>query len=247
VTRADWQRAWRHGLFEARRIVGNGEQLILNLILPLLLALFGARALRSLDVAVGWDPEHIAATGAITLAAASAAFTSQAIHTAFERKYGSMRLLGTTPLGGRALVAGKAIAVALIVTVQAVVIASASVIFRGWRPDLGGLPWAALAAVLALVCFVSLALIVASLVKVEWVLAVANLAWLAMLSVGALVLPAGDGASAAVAWLPPGAFGAALRDTLADGSLPGPALAVLAAWALVLSLLAARYFRWSAR
>nr|WP_284287071.1 hypothetical protein [Angustibacter aerolatus] len=51
----------------------------------------------------------VVAPGVLALAVVSTAFTGQAIQTGFDRRYGVLRLLGTTPLGRGGLLAGKAV------------------------------------------------------------------------------------------------------------------------------------------
>ena len=240
--------AWKHGIFEARRIAANGEQIILTLVFPLAIALFASRfthlAAGTID-----DREHIAAPGAIGVAIAAAAFSSQAIHTAFERKYGSMRLLGTTPLGGRGLVLGKAFAVGHIVVAQIAVLATASAL-KGWRPAVSGIPFALVAAILGILCFVSLALILAGTIRAEWTLGIANLAWIGMVGVGGLLVPLAyriPVSAEFMGYFPWGAMGESLRASLGDTGFPGTSLLVLACWTVVLTAIAARVFRWSSR
>ena len=90
---------------EARTLVRNGEQLLLILIIPVLLLIGFTR-----------DPSSASATtrrvdflvpGIIALAVMSTAFTSQAIATGFERRYGVLKRLGATPLSRVGLIAAK--------------------------------------------------------------------------------------------------------------------------------------------
>ncbi|HCX85578.1 MAG TPA: ABC transporter, partial [Micrococcales bacterium] len=78
------------------------------------------------------------APGVLALAIMSSSFTSQAIATAFDRRWGVLRQLSTTPLGPRGIVLGKVLAV-LAVQVLQVVALSGLAVAVGWRPDLGGL------------------------------------------------------------------------------------------------------------
>lgn len=107
--------------------------------------------------------------------------------------------------------------------------------------------WAALLAWwLGSLCFTALGLLVAGRLRAEAVLAVANLAWVAFAALGGLVLPTTGDTPVPVpvmAWLPSGALGDALRETLGNGTVPGLALAVLAAWTVLTSAAAARWFQ----
>ena len=138
----------------------------------------------------------------------STAFTGQAIATAFDRRSGVLRLLGTTPLGRGGLLAGRIAAVLAVECIQWVVLGGLALAL-GWRPHLAGLPLAVLGLLLGTATFVSLALLVAGTLRAEAVLAVANLLWVVLLPLG-LLLPADrlPGVAAAVApWTPGGALG----------------------------------------
>lgn len=160
--------------YEAITLLSNGEQLLVSIVLPALalvgLALASAPSLgpgRRIDIVV---------PSALALAVVSTAFTGQAIATGFDRRYGVLRLLGTTPLGRDGLLAGKAIAVLLIVAVQSVVLSVLGLCF-GWHPHVGGILIAALFMVLGTFTWVALALLLSGLLRAEAVLAVANLIW----------------------------------------------------------------------
>ena len=65
------------------------------------------------------------------------AFTSVAIATGFERRYGVLERLAATPLGRSGLLAGKAGAVLLILAGQLAVLAAVALAL-GWRPAFTG-------------------------------------------------------------------------------------------------------------
>ena len=82
---------------ETRTLLRNGEQLTLTLIIPLLLlAAFSLEPLVSFGG--GYTRIDFLTPGVIALAVMSTAFTSQAIATGFERRYGVLKRLGATPL-----------------------------------------------------------------------------------------------------------------------------------------------------
>ncbi len=70
----------------------------------------------------------------LALAVWSSAFTSVAISTAFERRYGVLERLATTPLGKPGLLAGKALAVIMIMIGQLVILTGVA-LGLGWRPS----------------------------------------------------------------------------------------------------------------
>ena len=81
-------------------LLRNGEQLLLTLVIPvLLLAAFSQEDLVSYGPGSRID---FLAPGILALAVMSTAFTSLAIATGFERRYGVLKRLGATPLSRRA-------------------------------------------------------------------------------------------------------------------------------------------------
>ena len=95
------KRIIRHGLIEARLLIRNGEQLLLALVIQLAILVAGRFAGSSIGRL------DLLAPSVLALAVWSSAFTSVAISTAFERRYGVLERLATTPLGKSGLVAGK--------------------------------------------------------------------------------------------------------------------------------------------
>jgi ABC-2 type transport system permease protein len=177
----------------------------------------------------------------------SAAFTSQAIATGFDRRYAVLRYLGVTPLGRGGLIAAKILATLAVELIQVLVLGALAV-GLGWRPDLGGLPYAVLFLVLGTWAFVALAMLLAGTLRAEAVLALANLVWIVLLAAGGVVVPRSqfpETAANVAGLLPSAALADGLRAALIDGRLDGLALAVLAAWAAGCSVLAARWFRWA--
>jgi ABC-2 type transport system permease protein len=229
--------------FDARVLLSNGEQVLLTLVLPGLL-LAGLVLASVPDLGPGRRVD-VVAPGVLALAVLSTAFTGQAIGTAFDRRYGVLRLLGTTPLGRSGLLAGRVLAVLAVEVVQLVVLGGLALAL-GWRPRPVG-PLLALPAGLAgTAAFVALGLLLAGTLRSEAVLAVANLVWVLLAAGGAVVVPATPGSAyAAVARaLPSGALGDALRAALASGRFDAGAVGVLVAWAAGASLAAVRFFRW---
>lgn len=228
--------------FEAEILARNGEQLLVSLVLPAM-AMVALIASPYPDLA---EPRvALVVPGVLALAVVSTAFTGQAIQTAFDRRYGVLRLLATTPVGSDGLLAGKAVAVAVVALVQLVVVGALGAAL-GWRPDLLGLLLAPVSAALGVWVFVSLALLLAGALRAEAVLALANLVWVLLAGVGGLLLPGTTigGLDAIVRWLPSGALGDAFRDGLTGSGVPLLPWAVLVVWGAVLSLAVVRTFRW---
>lgn len=231
--------------FEAGILLRNGEQMLVSIILPLM-TLVGLTLAPFPDLG-----EHeridVVAPGVLGLVVMSTAFTGQAIQTGFDRRYGVLRYLGTTPLGRGGLLAAKGVAVAAVLVLQLAVLAAVAVAM-GWRPQLAWLPVAILTLALGTWCFVALALALAGVLRAEAVLALANLVWVLLLAVGGVVIPATAlhaSADAVVRWLPSAALGDGLREPLLHGGLPLLPWLVLVVWAAAATVLAARTFRWS--
>jgi ABC-2 type transport system permease protein len=232
---------------EFRTLLRNGEQLVLVLIIPvLLLAAFSRAPLVSYGPGKRID---FVAPGILALAIISTAFTSLAIGTGFERRYGVLKRLGSTPLQRSGLIGAKTLTVLAVELLQAVVIVAVGLAL-GWRPHVGGgaVAWVLLLALAGTAAFSGLALLLAGTLRAEATLAAANLVYLVMLGLGGVIFPLTKfpaGAQSALRLLPAGALSDGLRSVLQDGSgLPVRDLLVLAAWAAASIAITARVFRW---
>ena len=239
------RRVWQQGRYETVTMLRNGEQLILMLVLPLL-ALVGLTVTPFLD-GFGASRIDVAAPGILALCTMSVGFTGQGIATGFDRRYGVLRFLSTTPLGRGGLIAGKVVAVLVVLAIQTVVVGGAALAL-GWRPSpsgaLLGLPLLALGAA----AFTALGLLIAGTARPEATLAVTNLVWILLGVFGGIVLPATRLPAAlepVVGFLPSGALGEALRAAFLEGTFNLPAAGILAVWAAVAGTAATRWFRWS--
>jgi ABC-2 type transport system permease protein len=231
--------------FEAALLLRNGEQLLVSLILPAL-ALIGLSMSSAPDL--GDQPRiDVLAPGVLALATLSTAFTGQAISTGFDRRYGVLRQLATTPLGRSGLLAGKALAVLAVQAVQVFALGGLA-LGLGWRPRWEAVPAALVIGLAGTAAFVSLALLLAGTLRAEAVLAVANLVWVVLITVGAVVVPAAQLPHAVrpfVTLLPSSALGEGLRAALLGGRLDAGALGVLLAWAVGSAAATVRWFRWN--
>lgn len=232
-----------HARTEASLLLRNGEQLLLALVIPVgLLAagtLFGQR--------VGLVPLSFPAS-VLALALWSTTFTSLAITTGFERRYGVLERLAATPLSRADLVAGKALATAAIAAGQLAVLAAVAVAL-GWRPTPAPTPTLALGLTTAgaVVTFASWALALAGRLRAEATLALANLVYLVVAAGGGLVVPLDahpDALRPALALLPSAALGEAWR-AWASGTLLWWPVPVTLGWAALSLLVARKAFRWT--
>ncbi|WP_300079964.1 ABC transporter permease [Propioniciclava sp.] len=237
------RRIARHAAMESALTLRNGEQLLLALVIPVGVLVAG----RLFGTQFGLDPQFLPAS-VLALALWSTSFTSLAITTAFERRYGVLERLVATPLTRLDLVTGKALATATVTAGQLALLAGVAVAL-GWRPmpTVTQTLVAAGVAVLSAATFASFALTLASRLRAEATLAAANLIYLLVAAGGGVLLPlsAYPPATAAVlAWTPSGALGETLRTWAAGGTDPMP-LVVVAAWAALALLLARKAFRWT--
>lgn len=233
------------GRYEAQTMLSNGEQLILAVFLPLL-ALIGLVMTPLLD-GLGSSRVNVAVPGILALCAMSTAFTGQGIATGFDRRYGVLRFLSTTPLGRTGLIAGKAIAVLAVLAIQTVVI-TAVAIPLGWQPAAAGILTGAVLLILGAAAFTALGLLVAGTARPEATLAVTNLLWILLGALGGIVIPGErlpSMAQALVPFLPSGALGDALREAFIAGTFNGPAALILLVWTLIAGAAAIRWFKWN--
>ena len=229
--------------FELGSLLRNGEQLLVSLVLPSM-ALVGLSLTASPSLGPG-ERVDVATPGVIALCVISAAFTAQAISTGFDRRYAVLRYLGVTPLGRGGLMAAKVLATLAVEAIQVTVIAVIGLAL-GWHPAVGGIPYAVLFVVVGTWTFVALALLLAGTLRAEAVLAVANLVWVLLLTLGGVIVPRTelpDGLGQVVAYLPSAGLADGLRSALVDGRLNLFALVVVLAWGVASTALAARLFR----
>jgi ABC-2 type transport system permease protein len=231
---------------ESRLLLRNAEQQLLAIVIPaLMLIVFSAE---KIGTVTGSRIDYFA-PGVIGAAVLSTAFTSQAIATGFERRYGVLKRLGATPLSRGGLIAAKTATVIAVELLQGVLILVLALVI-GWRPDAS--PAAILVAPLLILlgtaAFSGLALLMAGTLRAEATLAAANLIYILLLGVGGVVFPLTKFPAAArpvLELLPTGALSTGLRDVLQHGAVfPAGNTVTLAIWAVVAITLATRMFRW---
>jgi ABC-2 type transport system permease protein len=176
---------------ETRLLLRNGEQLLLAVVIPLIVLVAGIAAAKHFDLTFSHSPVDTLTPGILALAMMSTSFTSLAISTGFERRYGVLKRLGSSPLprsgllgregrraarrGGAAVRGDRRVALLL-----------------GWSPALSatGLAGALACALLGTAAFAALGLLLAGALRAEATLAAANLVYLLLLAGGAVVFPA---------------------------------------------------------
>ncbi|MFI7065420.1 ABC transporter permease [Kribbella sp. NPDC050124] len=247
---APWPRkVIAHTRIEFKLLLRNGEQLLLALVIPLgLLLLLGGTGLGNRLPLGDGRPIDDAVPRVLALAVLSSSFTSLAIATGFERRYGVIKRLGASPLSRTGLLAGKIGAVLAVQLIQLVVLIGTGFAL-GWQP-VGG-PDAIFGVVLMVLCgtaaFASLGLLMAGVLRAEATLAAANLLYLLLLVGGAVLTPVDEypaGMQGVVRVLPSAALANGLANSTVEGVIPWAAALSLALWAAVIGYLVSRTFRW---
>ncbi|MEU3518663.1 ABC transporter permease [Streptomyces sp. NPDC006654] len=228
---------------ETRMLLRNGEQLLLTVVIPtLLLVLFSSVDI--VDTGAGKSVDFLA-PGILALAVMSTAFTGQAIATGFERRYGVLKRLASSPLPRWGLMAAKTASVLATEALQ-VILLTVIAFALGWSPH--GNPFAVLLLlVLGTAAFSGLGLLMAGTLRAEATLAAANLVFLLLLVGGGVIVPLDKfgGAQHVLALLPVSALSDGLRGVLQHGSgTPWADLGILAVWGVLGLAAAGRFFRW---
>ena len=235
---------------ELRLTARRGENVLVTLVIPVAVLLFFANT--SLVPGTREQVVDYLLPGSIALAIIASGLVSLGIATGYERSYGVLKRLGGAPLPRWGLLAAKLAAVLVLVAAQVVLLVAVAWFALDWRPEPGWSPGLfATAIVLGTVTFVALGLLLAGTLRAEMTLALANLLFLAFLTLGGIILPLDQLPSflePIAATLPATALGDLLRAALAPAGLDAATVwapsVILGAWALAASVLAARWFRW---
>jgi ABC-2 type transport system permease protein len=223
--------------------VRRGENMIVTLAIPLGVLVFFAKVdTLSTDYK---DPVDFLVPGVLSLAVMAAAMVSLGIATGFERRYGVLKRLGSTPLSRSGLLTAKTATVLALELVQVVLVVIVGVAI-GWKVP-GGLLAAVGLLLLGTVAFAGIGLFMAGTLRAEANLAAANALFLIFLFLGGMAYPLDKlpGAMQAIAkLLPAAALSETVRAVLTSSAFPVGEFAVLAVWAVVAPLLAIRFFRW---
>ncbi len=231
-------------------VATNGETLFLTLGIPVVFLCFFS-AVHVLPTGTP-HPVDFLVPGVLALAVMATSMTALSIGTGFERGYGVLKRLGSTPLGRPRLLAAKILTVLAVEVVQAAVLVGVGYLL-GWDPGgpggAGALVGAALLAmVLGTMAFGGIGLVLAGLLKPLVNLAVVNALFVILLLLGGMLVPLAK----LPAWLaglsrvlPAAALSEALHDTLGRGTpVSAHDWVVLALWAVAAPVGAALTFRW---
>ena len=242
-------RVIEQGRYETMAMLRNGEQLMLNIIFPVM-ALIALRFTGLIDEyanSVGVSRMDAAVPGVLALCVISTALSGQGIATGFDRRYGVLRFLATTPLGRNGLIMGKCIAVLVVVAIQFTLVAVLGY-GLGWRPDAIAVSRSIITMIMGAGAFTALGLLIAGTVRAEATLAIVNIAWVILAGAGGVVFPLKsfpDWYAGIVAWSPSAALGDALRGNFIQHQWLADPHWVLIVWTVDIGFIASRKFKWS--
>jgi ABC-2 type transport system permease protein len=222
----------------------RGESLLVTLVIPIGILVFFTKV-DAVKVTSG-EPIDFLVPGVLALAVMSTAMVSLGIATGFERRYGVLKRLGSTPLSRTGLLTAKTTNVLIVELLQAALIIVVGIAL-GWEPTTGILAAIALLLV-GTVAFAGIGMLMAGTLRAEANLAAANGLFLLLLFLGGMAYPLAklpDALELVAKALPAAALAECVRGVLdRPAHLPTGELLVLLVWAVGAPLLAARFFRW---
>lgn len=223
----------------------NGEQLLLLVGIPVLLLVFFSQ----IDIlpTQGLTAVAFLVPGILALAVMSTAMVSLGIATGFERSYGVLKRLGTTPLGTRRLVLAKVVATCIVESAQLALLVVVGIAL-GWRPVNTNWLAATAAVVLGTTCFAGIGLTLAGRLRAEVNLAAQNGLYLVLLLLGGIIVPNDElpkVVRSLAEWLPSNALSELLRSAFNGYEIVVRSIVVLLVWSVATCALATIYFRWS--
>ena len=231
--------------YELLLTLRRGENILVTLIVPVLLLIF----FTSLNIipAKNGSSINFLLPGILALAIIAAGMVNLGIATAYERYYGVLKRLGSSPLSRSGLIIAKVISILVLEIIQVLLLVGVSVVLYKWQP--AGSAWLTLGViVLGTITFAGLGLAMAGALRAELTLAGANALFLLFLLIGGGILPLehlpkilADLAQV----LPAAALTQLLQNSMMNGStFPISSLIVLAIWAVLILLVAIRTFKW---
>ena len=222
----------------------QGERVLITVILPAFFLVFFAST-NIVPAGMG-KPVDFLLPGMLAVAIMSTGMVSLGIATAYDRYYGVLKRLGSSPLPRWGLIAAKLLAVLAVEVGQIVLLVLLAVIFFGWRP--AGPVWSAVPIILlGTAAFAGLGMLMAGALRATTTLAGANGLYILFLAIGGVILPT-DHLPPVITWianlLPAAALSDALRGALTTQGTHGGSILLLVFWAVVILSAAARTFKW---
>jgi ABC-2 type transport system permease protein len=225
-------------------MIRNGEQLLLLVAIPVMLLVFFSQT----DFLPTGSENKIdfLLPGILCLAVISTAMVSLGIATGFERSYGVLRRLGTTPLGTRRLVGAKISAICIIEIAQLMMLVVVGLIL-GWNPSRVNVPQLLFFLILGTGCFAGIGLTLAGRLRAEVNLAAQNGLYIVFLLLGGIFVHSDEypATLSQVSSLSPSALlSGLLRGSFNDSVLLTDAIG-LSFWAIATCTFAVINFKWS--
>jgi ABC-2 type transport system permease protein len=224
--------------------VRRSESLLVTLAIPLGILVFFS----SVDAVntTYKEPVDFLVPGVLALAVMSSAMVSLGIATGYERRYGVLKRLGSTPLSRAGLLSAKTLNVLVLEVIQTALIVLTGILL-GWHAT-GGLVLAIGLLLVGTVAFAGIGMLLAGTLRAEANLAVANGLFLVLLFLGGMAYPLAklpDAIETFAKALPAAALSETVRAALTPGAgFPTGELVVLLLWAVGAPLAAIRWFRW---
>ena len=221
----------------------RGESLLVTLAIPIgVLVFFGK--VNPLSSITG-DPIDFLVPGVLSLAVMASAMVSLGIATGFERRYGVLKRLGSTPLSRGGLLAAKTLNVLAIEVLQVAVIVATGMAL-GWKLESTIIP-AIGVLLLGTIAFAGIGMLMAGTLRAEANLALANAAFLVLMFLGGMAYPLAklpNTVESVARLLPAAALAECVRAVLGHHAFPVGNFVVLLVWAIGAPLAAARWFKW---
>ncbi len=185
--------------------------------------------------------------GMLALAVMSTGLVGLSIRTGYERSYGVLKRLGSTPLTRSQLLMAKIVSVVAVDMIDIVILIAIAYFMFDWHPT-GALPLAIFALLLGIATFSSFGLMLAGSFRAETTLATANTLFFLFLLLGGVAWPLDklpEFLSIPAHIFPSAAFADALRASLGPHtSFPIWNLVILAGWGVGTLAIASRTFKW---
>ena len=223
----------------------NGEQLLLLVVIPVMLLVFFSQT-DFLPTITGNKIDFLM-PGILGLAVMSTAMVSLGIATGFERNYGVLKRLGTTPLGTQRLVLAKVSAICVIEVAQLTLLIIVGQLL-GWSPNRINIAQVLVILLIGTSCVAGIGLMLAGRLRAEINLAAQNGLYLVLFLLGGILvsndeLPKSLGDVAQV--LPSSLLSSLLRDSFNNKMIVIADAIALGGWAIAMCGLAATTFKWS--
>ena len=181
--------------------------------------------------------------GVLTVAVMSSGMVSLGIATGYDRYYGVLKRLGSSPLPRWGLLVAKIAAVLVVLVVQVALLVLLAAILYGWRP--AGSFWAMVPILLlGTATFAGLGMFMAGALRAEATLAIANGLYLFLLLFGGVFAPLPGFLGVISGLLPSAALAGSLVEALAGTGVPLGSILILALWAVIFLVAAALTFKW---